>query len=427
MTFYYASLRACKSLRQVFLLSCLLSVPAVAMSPLLESHIDHPRIMISEALSFDDILQAAINRAPQRAMDDAYRQSAKDQRRFADKLITGAPRLNLSYWDDEYNDATGLREMEASIEVDLWQWGQKKNAQRLADNLGRGADSWQQYFRLSLAGEIRNSLHQLAMADARLDNAQQAVSEAEALLHASQTMLNTGAASRNTLLQSQALVLEARQLLLSEQANQIDAERGYYQLTGLSLRPAAFSEAAPLQPSISLQHPQLQFLNDQRQQQASQVERARYAAADNTSVSFGMRRERGSALEPEIDSLGIAISIPFGGGSQRKASASAAAIALTEADVRLQQAQRKLVMQLHEAEHQLGVTEQSIAYAETNCELQKERWQMTQKAFSLGESDIQPTILALRAYRESQLQLRLLEIQHTALISSLKQTVGELP
>lgn len=52
---------------------------------------------------------------------------------------------------------------------------------------------------------------------------------------------------------------------------------------------------------------------------------------------------------------------------------------------------------------------------------------MTRKAFELGESDIQPTILALRQYRESQLQLQLLKLRKAALASSLKQTIGELP
>lgn len=417
-------------LRCVSLLSCLLAGYALAQEPLPVAdhpHSNHAEIAVSATLTIDQVLQAAINLAPQRKLSGTYQQLAEDQRSAGESLVASAPRLNMSYWDDEANDATGLREMEAGIEVDLWQWGQKHNAQQLADSFREGSESWQAYLHLMIAGEVRAMLHQLAEADARVEHAKRAVDAAETLLRASQKMFSTGATSRNELLQSEALVLEARQYLLRQQAEQVDAERGYFLLTGLRERPAQFAEMAPLQVDISPGHPQLRFLSALRQQQANQVESERFAAGDNTTVSFGMRRERGSSQEPDIESLGIAISIPFGGSSHRRAKASAAAVALTEADIRLQQAQRRLAMQLHETEHQLGVVEESITYARQSRDLLKERWTMTQKAFSLGESTIQPTILALREYRESQLQLRLLELQRNALTSALKQTVGELP
>lgn len=416
-------------LRRMGLLSCLLAGHTLAQAPPVAEHLhsSHTEIAVSAALPVDQVLQAAMNLAPQRKLSGTYQQLAEDQSSAGDSLVASAPRLNMSYWDDEANDATGLREMEAGIEVDLWQWGQKHNAQQLADSAREGSDSWQAYLQLIIAGEVRAVLHQLAEADARVEHAQSAVDAADKLLRASQKMFSTGATSRSELLQGEALALEARQYLLRQQAEQVDAERSYFLLTGLQVRPAQFTETAPLQVGISPQHPQLRFLAALRQQQAHQVESERFAAADNTTVSFGMRRERGSSLEPEIESLGVAISIPFGGSSHRRAKASAAAVTLTEAEIRLQQAQRQLAMQLHETEHQLSVVEESLAYARQSHDLLKERWSMTQKAFSLGESTIQPTILALREFRESQLQLRLLELQHAALISTLKQTIGELP
>lgn len=417
-------------LRQIGLLGCLAAANALAQESVTASsiaHSNHTEIAVSTSIAVENILQAALSRAPQRQLSGSYHQYAEDQRRASDSLVANAPRVNMSYWDDEANDATGLREMEAGIEVDLWQWGQRSNARQLAADVQEGSESWQTYLQLMVAGEVRATLHRLAEADARVEHAEAAVNAAQSLLRVSQQMFDTGATSRNELLQSEALVLEARQYLLQEQAGQVDAERSYFILTGLTERPGLFAESAPVHVEISAQHPQLRFLTALRQQQASKVESERFAAGDNTTVSFGMRRERGSAMEPDIESLGVAISIPFGGSSHRSAKASAAAIALAEADIRLQQAQRQLSMQLHETQHQLSVVEESIIYAQQGRDLLQERWAMTQKAFSLGESDIQPTILALRQYRESQLQLRLLELQRNALTSTLKQTVGELP
>lgn len=417
-----------------FVPSCLLLwglfSQALALEPLHIEHttIDHhPRIQISESLSVDEVLQAALSRAPQQKLNRALRDSADSQHRAGKSLVAGTPRLTMGYWDDNANDDTGLREMEAGIEFDLWRWGQKSNARQLADSLSDKAETWQTYVRLTIAGEVRSSLHQLATAHAKADHAQSAFTDAEALLRASRKLLDTGAISRNAFLQSEALVLEARQHLLDEKSELIDAERNYAMLTGLPLRPATFSEEPPAHAAISPQHPHLRFLMARHRQQAALVERERFTAGGNTTVSIGTRRERSSALEPEIDSFGIAVSIPFGGGSHRRASASAAAVALTEIDVELQNTRRQLAMQLHEQQHQLEVVNESIIYAEKSRSLTKDRWRMTRKAFELGESDIQPTILALRQYRESQLQLQLLKLRKAALASSLKQTIGELP
>ena len=412
------------------LLCSVLAMPLRASGQEIATHgEDHPHIEVDDTLTLEKVLDTALTRAPERAFSPAYRDYADNQRRASRSLIATAPRLTMSYWDDQALDDTGLREMEAGVEMDLWQWGQKQNARQLADSLQTGSDAWQQFLRLMVAGELRDSLHQLAFTEARYTDAQYAVEDARSLLKVSEQLLRTGAIPRAAVMQSEALVLEARQQLLDRAAEKVDAERRYFTLTGLMQRPADFSETAPAgqQREITINHPQLKFLQARRQQQAHIVEQERYRAVDNTTLSVGMRRQRGSALEPDIDSVGLAITIPFGGGSHRNASASAAAVALADADVRLYQAQRALTGQLHEVTHQLEVIRDAIDYAARARDLNRERWQMTRKAFSLGESDIQATILALRAYRQSQLQWQLQTLKQNALISSLKQTLGQLP
>ena len=142
-------------------------------------------------------------------------------------------------------------------------------------------------------------------------------------------------------------------------------------------------------------------------------------------MAIGVRRERGSNIEPEIESLGLSLSIPFGGASYTAAASSNTAIALSDADVALKQARQQLQQRFHEVEHELDVIAESITYAEQSRDLSKRQWQMAKKAFATGESDIRPTIVALQHYRASQLQWQLLTLRQQALISSLRQTVGE--
>ncbi len=414
-----------KCAMQIILLGSLLSLGAIASEPL--DHVSHTKIETSDSVTVEQVLQAAMSRIPEQLYLGAYSQYASDQHRVASGIVAGAPRFNVSYWDDQSLDDSGLREAEVGIEFALWQRGQKSNAQSIANGLSHTAEAWLGYLQLQVAGDLRSSLHQLAMADARLEHANRAVNEAQALLTVSQKLLSAGAVARSATMQSEALVIEARQYLLQQQASQIDAERNYHQLTGLNQRPRNFTEVPAVSSEILPEHPQLALLLSKRQEQAAMVERERYRSVDNTTVSIGIRRERGGFDSPEIDSFGIAMSIPFGGGNQRRVAASAASIALVEADVQLQQVQRQLKLELHEVRHQLKVVTESMVFAEESRNLRHQHWRMAQKAFSLGASDIQPTILALRQFSKSELQLQLIELQRLALISSFKQTVGELP
>jgi outer membrane protein TolC len=100
-------------------------------------------------------------------------------------------------------------------------------------------------------------------------------------------------------------------------------------------------------------------------------------------------------------------------------------VALADIDVQIKRARLQLQQQLHEVEHQLDVLEESLDFATRARDLARQQWQMAEKAFAIGESDIRPTILALQHYRQSQVQWQLLTLRRHQLISSLRQTVGE--
>ncbi|WP_374961682.1 TolC family protein [Spongiibacter tropicus] len=388
-------------------------------------HNEHPHLAVSDTLAIEQIFQAALQLAPEQSLGGAYQQQADAQQQLSRRLIANRPRLNLSYWDDQAGDNNGLREMEAGVAVDLWRPGERRNARALAESFEQGVNAWQDYQQLAVSGRLRDALHQLNNRSAQREHAVAAVADAQRLLDISETRFKAGDIARADVMQSQALLLETRQQLLEREAELVDAERQYKTLTGLQQRPARFSETRPGHQRIDQQHPRLRLLLAQRQQQAERVQQQRHAAAGNSTVSLGVRRERGSNLEPEIESLGLSVSIPFGGSSHTAAASSAAAVALADADVRVKQARLQLQQQLHEVEHELDMLGESLNYATQARDLARRQWQMAERAFATGESDIRPTILALQQYRQSQLQWQLLQLRQQALISSLRQTVGE--
>lgn len=388
-------------------------------------HSEHPHLVVSETLAVNQVFQAAVANAPEQVLGGAYRQQAEAQQQMSQRFIANRPRLNLYYWDDQAGDNTGLREMELGVEVDLWRWGERRNAKALAESFDTGASAWRDYQRLSVSGRLRRALHQLNSSAAKREHAVAAVTDAQRLLTISEQRFKAGEIARADVMQSEALLLESRQQLLEREAELVDAERQYMTLTGLQQRPAQFIEVRPGQPRIDAQHPQLRLLLAKRQQQTELWQQKRHEAAGNSTVSLGVRRERGSNLDPETESLGLSISIPFGGSAHTNAASASAAVAMTDADVRLKQARLQLQQQLHEVEHELDVLEESLAYAAQARDLAQRHWKMADKAFAAGESNIRPTILALQHFRQSQLQWQLLQLRQHSLISSLRQTVGE--
>jgi len=389
---------------------------------------EHRLLASSDSLGYADVFRAAMDHTPEQPMGEAYRERAAAQQRFAGDWLANRPRASASYWDDQQADNQGMREMEAGVELELWRWGQRRDNASLGDQYGQASESWENYLALKIAGQVRTTLHDLRRTDIAFAQAQRALDDARELLGISETLYETGSIAKSTLMQSRGLVLEAEQRLLDSEAELVDAQRNYQVLTGLQLRPStAFTENLSERENIDADHPLLSFLRDRAESRQMQARLARHDSAGNPTLFMGMRRERGASDEEDIDSLGIAITVPFGGGNYISAKSSAARLAATEAEVRYMQTHRQLRQQLHEVKHQLESTQRSLALAKQRQELQRQHWQMAKKAFSVGETDILPAIRALQKYRESRLQYQLTELASQRLISEFNQTVGVLP
>lgn len=413
------------SSRASLLTAMLLFLPAGLLAN--EIGYQHLKLHTAPGLTIKQVVNAAVIRAPEQQLSQALNQAAADQKHLSRRWISGVPRINISYRDDRTFDDTGLMETEAGLEFDLWRWNQQDNAKNLARSQLHKAESWQRYIRWRMSSQVRESLAQMATADALVHHAQQNINEMQRLLQISQKRYHAGNLPQSSILRSESLLLKARQQLQGAFAKQVDSQRRYTMLTGLDQRPASFVEQPPSIDQIDISHPQLQYLLVERQLQLAKQQQQRQQARGNTTVNIGIRREQAAYSEPEINSLGIAVSVPFGSRSVSRASSAEATIAVAGVDVELQQARRELQQQLHEVEHELTLQQQSLFLAKQSAELTQRQWQMAVKAFEAGESDLQPVILAQQQYQQSQLYLQLQQLRQQALQASFRQVVGELP
>ncbi len=390
-------------------------------------HIEHTLLTLDENLTISQVVDAALMHSPQQPLAQTYTQQARDQQYISERWVIGVPRLNLNYKDDQLMGDSGLKEAGIGLEFDLWRRKQRATAKALANHQQQLRDSWQPYLRWQIAGQVRAMLAQLATIDARVKHSEQNLKDVEALLEISRKRFRAGDLPESAVLQSEALVLEAKQQLQVAHAEQVDSYRNYSMLTGMDQRPADIGEAPSGLDRISESHPQLRYLTSERQQKLTELEQSRRRAGGNTTLSVDLFRERGASGEPMVDSLGLSVSMPLGGNRYGRASNSTEALAATQADVELQQAHRQLQQQFHEVQHELHLQQETLAMANQSARLTERQWQMAKKAFQLGESDLQPVILAQQHYQQSQLFLQLQQLRQRALQASYKQVVGELP
>jgi len=387
----------------------------------------HQAVVTLDSLSFDQVLDQAIARAPEALLNQIYHTNAANERWLSKRWIAGKPRLQASLWDDRSLSDTGVKESELSVAMDLWRWGERDNARQLATAKNATAEAWPHLVRWQLVGELRQQIHDLDLTRIKREFIEQNIEDANRLFDISQKRFAAGDLPQQAVAQSELQVLQAKQALVNADTDYVDAMRSYSQLTGLLQRPPTPIAQATNKQEIDLQHPLLRFLQAKLVEDNNRLQRAINNGNGNTSLSLGVRRQRGNFEEDPVDAMGIAISIPFGSGKYGQAHNSEAALAATQAQVNLMSAQRALQKDLHEVQHALEVLNEKLTLAARSEQLNRDYAAKTLRAFELGEADITAAVLAQQSYQQSKLQFSSLQLEQQFLIFSFNHVVGEMP
>ena len=150
-------------------------------------------------------------------------------------------------------------------------------------------------------------------------------------------------------------------------------KRTYETLTGLDIRPAkAYTEELTSQQEIEDSHPQLQYLRSSVNLAEASVKQSENSAKGNPTITIGSRRERGHRFQNSISSVGIQLSIPFGGGSFVSAQSSSARRAKVDAEVSFQNSFIQLNAALHEVEHDLFIVGEEEPLRQSQMDLSRQ-------------------------------------------------------
>lgn len=389
---------------------------------------EHPPLQKSSSIRFADAFDEALQQAPEDMLSQSAREQADSARSIAERWIVGAPAWQSSVINDRLLSDRGLRELETSMAVNLWRPGERQDARARGSAYEQRSTAINNYLRWLVAGRVRSNLAELETADVQLAAALQAQQDALKLLDTTRRLQSAGAASTLDVLQAESLWLQQGRLVLDASAAQVDAERSWQVLTGLTVRPAdPHQEVRAAQEDIAQDHPLLALRHTEIMIDNSNISEAERNAKGSPSVSLGVRRERGDWQQNYIKSVGISVSIPFASRAVVAAGSADARSARTDSELARVQDMRALTAQLHEVEHELFTLEQALPLTERQQAVNQQQWQMAQSAFAVGETDLTHVIMALQRAQDSarEHQLQLLRQQH--LTSEYNQIIGVLP
>ena len=409
--------------------ACLSLLLVATLAPSAGSaQIDHQPLSRSASLTYEQVLDSALQNAPEQLAAESRRTQADRYSEFASSWFSGAPTLEASYIDDSPMSSVGLRELEAGLQFSLWRPGERGQTRELGQNYQLVFDAWQGNLELEVAGKLRKTLADIELADAMLEIENSAATLTEDLLSLTQSLYTAGEVSRLDVMQAETLHLEQQNKLFDAEAALVDAEREYEILTGLSMRPAAlFREQQSDREEITPSHPLMHFIQANLQVARSRVNLVKREATGSPTLGFGVRRERGGRSDEYIDSLGLSFSIPLGKSAATGAAVSDARRDEAELEVALQRSRLMLDQRMHEAERQLFVARQQLTVSSNRAELAEQRLQMARAAYELGETDLLSVSIALQDSLRASQEFRELELREQRLISEYNQSLGIMP
>ena len=392
------------------------------------AQLDHEPLATSDSLGFDEIFNQALENIPEYLETPVRENQAADFSAAGKRLISGQPSLQINYYNDSTLDNVGLREFEYGVQLPLWRPGQRRASRQLGEQYETQVETWKDDLAWVVAGRVRRSLADIAAADLGLQLQQRAVADAQRLVEVSNTLFNAGEVARLELMQAQSLLAEKQADLLQAEAAIVDAERGYRIITDLDVRPARpHTETLVAEDDLTADHPRLRYLRSGIDLALANVRQSENTAKGNPTLTIGTRREQPDRFTAPVSSIGIQLSIPFGGGSYVSSQTSAARRARVDAEVSYQNTYNELIQALHEVEHELLTLEQEEPLRRTQAELSRERFDMALTAYEAGETTLVQVVLAQQGAQESETALQSLLLERQRLVTEFNQLIGVMP
>ena len=378
-------------------------------------------------------LDAAWEISSQSRSLDNRRSELAAKEKAAGSWIFGEPVAALAQRTDRLNKNDGFRELEAEIELPLWNRGVRAATQADVAAQRLGFDGQFALSKLKLAGELRALAASAAIAQVELDLNKRKLLEANALTQDLMRRVKAGENARVDALQTQVLVQQAQAAMAQAEGQLARLQSHWRSLTGLATVAPLEEKLAPIATNefisapVSADHPALR--QSQAQLSGAQAKLALVNAdkRDPMSVGVGIARERGSFAASNETTLRVVLRIPLGGDNRNAPRQAAARAELDASQADLDALQRQLLAEVAAANAELLAARTVQIAASERVRLSTEVQTLITKSWRLGDSDLPTRLRADNEQFEASLSLARADIDVQRAIANLNQAHGVFP
>ena len=361
----------------LLLASAIQAEPAVPVKPV--AHTDP--IEVDNSLSLARTIDLTMEKFPDMSWLKSLEDEADTIRKRGESWTAGASQAGLRY----QNTTSGtVHYVDATVQVPLWNIGQRDAEQRHGLKAGDSADLQSQAVKLRIAGLVRGALWDMELQTVRLEQAQNETDIFEKLLAKVERRVELGDLPRADVLLAQSELLQKLSVLTQAEAEVMHSRKRYANITQMTRAPGDYREKLANLKKIELTHPAFVAVNGQIERKQAEMQAFKLVGSGQTNIVLGVNSDRTQNDDPrsnKTESFNIAVNIPFGGEQHLQPHVAALNVELNRLITEREQLFRDLELAHHEAEHNLEVNQAQLEIASELKRTAEEHARMTEIGF----------------------------------------------
>ncbi len=389
-----------------------------------EEHVDV--LSVNHALNLTEILNKAVQRAPQQAILAAQQYDVQAKKELTSSYLAASPSISVLHQNDTIGSGRNERDWMVQLALPIWFPQEKLNVNSVAtlsaDHLVANTASLQ----LLVAGALREAVWDVVLNRNLAAMYVQQLETAMQLEAAVDKKYQAGELAKTDLMLVQQETIQAQKRLLDANAELMHAHFRYSQLTGLQEFPALFEEQQSSITSFE-QSPQWQAALAKVRLAQGQRNLSRVQRRSHPQLMLNARSSQGAFDTNYNQSVGVQFQFPLDTAVSRAPRIAKAEQALGEAISA--QARLKMVLEavLHEAEHNLIVSRKTLALVHAEAVLAKRSADLALKAYQLGEIGLIRLLQTKNNALAAEKNHVMAQVEVKRNVARYNQAVGVLP
>ena len=386
------------------------------------------------------VIELAWERSPELAGVPGRQAAATARAAAAGSITPGPPSAGGGFTTDGFSNRRGGREFELSVATPLWLPGEGAASVRAANADLARLTAQQEAQRLVVAGEVREALALVALAQVELAGVEARLRDARTLEADIGRRVRGREAAEAELLTARLDRFEVEVAQRERRAALENARLMFTALTGVEPDAGALNETAPVAPARGaasvadgqlpangLGHPRLAEANAAVAVAEANRRLAALQSRDSPEIGVIGRSERDPGSNRYDNRAGLQFRLPFATEARNAPRRAAAEADLTEAVAASTNVRRQVDLQVARARIELDAVEEGLKAARQRVAVLRQQRGLADTAYRAGQIALADAIRVRAFATESEVAQGRAEVATRQARSRVRQAMGLLP